>query len=155
MASMAQIHALLPPNSIKPSLTTSSNVRTTFLGSTISSRRTLQKSGERKPLTVVAAAGDVSSDGTIYLIAGAAAVALIGTAFPLVFSRKDTSENTSFFLFFFFFSLILEILIFFLIFSLRLQVPGMRRSRICEERRCGAEGKCGEERRGSDCVRHV
>jgi hypothetical protein len=33
--------------------------------------------------------GDVSADGTTYLIAGAAAVALLGTAFPILFSRKD------------------------------------------------------------------
>ncbi|KAF3449163.1 hypothetical protein FNV43_RR09891 [Rhamnella rubrinervis] len=45
---------------------------------------------KRRPLTVVAAVGDVSADGTNYLIAGAAAVALIGTAFPILFSRKDT-----------------------------------------------------------------
>lgn len=38
---------------------------------------------------MVAAAGDVSADGTTYLIAGAAAVALLGTAFPVLFSRKD------------------------------------------------------------------
>ncbi|KAL5709538.1 hypothetical protein ACHQM5_020218 [Ranunculus cassubicifolius] len=43
----------------------------------------------RKSLTVVAAIGDVSADGTKYLIAGAAAVALLGTAFPILFSRKD------------------------------------------------------------------
>ncbi|MFS7977920.1 putative Heat shock protein DnaJ, cysteine-rich domain superfamily [Helianthus anomalus] len=41
-------------------------------------------------LTLVNAVGDVSSDGTTYLIAGAAAVALLGTAFPIIFSRKDT-----------------------------------------------------------------
>lgn len=40
-------------------------------------------------LTVVAVSGDVSADGTTYLIAGAAAVALVGTAFPIFFSRKD------------------------------------------------------------------
>lgn len=39
---------------------------------------------------VVAAVGDVSSDGTIYLIGGAIAVALVGTAFPILFKRKDT-----------------------------------------------------------------
>ncbi|XP_038905250.1 uncharacterized protein LOC120091333 [Benincasa hispida] len=38
---------------------------------------------------VVAAVGDVSADGTTYLIAGAVAVALVGTAFPILFSRKD------------------------------------------------------------------
>jgi DnaJ-class molecular chaperone len=31
----------------------------------------------------------VSSDGTTYLVAGAVAVALLGTAFPILFSRKD------------------------------------------------------------------
>ncbi|KAL2481564.1 hypothetical protein Adt_34530 [Abeliophyllum distichum] len=48
------------------------------------------KNKERRPLTVVAAVGDVSAEGTTYLIAGAAAVALLGTAFPILFSRKDT-----------------------------------------------------------------
>nr|GMC97557.1 Chaperone DnaJ [Ipomoea batatas] len=43
-----------------------------------------------RSLTVVAAIGDVSDAGTTYLIAGAAAVALVGTAFPIFFSRKDT-----------------------------------------------------------------
>lgn len=46
---------------------------------------------KRGSLTVVAAVGDVSADGNAYLIAGAAAVALVGTAFPILFSRKDTS----------------------------------------------------------------
>eukprot|EP00897_Mesotaenium_endlicherianum_P007504 jgi/Mesen1/6782/ME000348S06056 len=39
---------------------------------------------------VVCVAGDVSSSGTTYLIAGAVAIALVGSAFPLIFSRKDT-----------------------------------------------------------------
>ncbi|CAA0829811.1 Unknown protein [Striga hermonthica] len=47
------------------------------------------KNKGKRPLTVVAAAGDVSAAGTTYLIAGAAAVALLGTAFPILFSRKD------------------------------------------------------------------
>lgn len=42
-----------------------------------------------KRVVAVSAVGDVSSDSTTYLIAGAAAVALIGTAFPILFSRKD------------------------------------------------------------------
>ncbi|MBA0558499.1 hypothetical protein Golob_015514, partial [Gossypium lobatum] len=45
---------------------------------------------QKRSLTVVAAVGDVSADGTNYLIAGAAVVALVGTAFPIFFSRKDT-----------------------------------------------------------------
>ncbi|KAK4583655.1 hypothetical protein RGQ29_026402 [Quercus rubra] len=44
---------------------------------------------KRRSSTVAAAVGDVSANGTTYLIAGAAAVALLGTAFPLLFSRKD------------------------------------------------------------------
>ncbi|XP_043699497.1 uncharacterized protein LOC122650218 [Telopea speciosissima] len=39
--------------------------------------------------TVVCAVGEVSADGNAYLIAGAVAVALLGTAFPILFSRKD------------------------------------------------------------------
>lgn len=100
MASIAQFHALFPAKSIKRS---SSNGGNAFLGSAISSRRAVQKTRERKQLTVVAAVGDVSSDGTAYLIAGAAAVALLGTAFPILFSRKDTLEYKISF------SLILEI----------------------------------------------
>lgn len=100
MASIAQFHALLPANSIKRSSPTSfcsSNGGNAFLGSTISSRRGIQKTRQRKQLTVVAAVGDVSSDGTAYLIAGAAAVALLGTAFPILFSRKDTLAYNFFF----------------------------------------------------------
>ncbi|GLJ16134.1 hypothetical protein SUGI_0268970 [Cryptomeria japonica] len=47
------------------------------------------KGRKRKGVGVVCAVGDVSSEGTVYLIAGAAAVALLGTAFPILFSRKD------------------------------------------------------------------
>jgi hypothetical protein len=39
---------------------------------------------------VLGAAGDVSAAGTNYLILGAVAIALVGTAFPILFSRKDT-----------------------------------------------------------------
>lgn len=41
-------------------------------------------------VVTVSAVGDVSADGNTYLIAGAIAVAALGTAFPLFFSRKDT-----------------------------------------------------------------
>uniref|UniRef100_A0A0E0DL00 CR-type domain-containing protein n=1 Tax=Oryza meridionalis TaxID=40149 RepID=A0A0E0DL00_9ORYZ len=37
-----------------------------------------------------AAVGEVAAEGNTYLIAGAVAVALVGTAFPILFSRKDT-----------------------------------------------------------------
>ncbi|KAK6140260.1 hypothetical protein DH2020_026058 [Rehmannia glutinosa] len=91
MASITQVQAVFSTNSIKkltPSLR-GSNGRSTFLGTNLSSRGTMQKTRERKQLTVVAAAGDVSADGTVYLIDGAAAVALLETAFPILFSRKD------------------------------------------------------------------
>ncbi|CAN0926562.1 E3 ubiquitin-protein ligase RDUF1 [Linum grandiflorum] len=55
--------------------------------SSISMKR--KNSGSRA-LTVVAAVGDVSPDGTVYLLAGAATIALLGTALPAFFSRKDT-----------------------------------------------------------------
>ncbi|XVE61918.1 hypothetical protein DITRI_Ditri06bG0076700 [Diplodiscus trichospermus] len=59
------------------------------LRSTVFSRTKSQKN-QKRSLTVVAAVGDLSPDSTNYLIAGAAVVALVGTAFPIVFSRKDT-----------------------------------------------------------------
>uniref|UniRef100_A0A0E0KXM5 CR-type domain-containing protein n=1 Tax=Oryza punctata TaxID=4537 RepID=A0A0E0KXM5_ORYPU len=37
-----------------------------------------------------AAVGEVAAEGNTYLIAGAVAVAVVGTAFPILFSRKDT-----------------------------------------------------------------
>ncbi|KAJ1261205.1 hypothetical protein BS78_09G010300 [Paspalum vaginatum] len=46
--------------------------------------------GRRGRLVAVAAFGDVAAEGNTYLIAGAVAVALVGTAFPILFSRKDT-----------------------------------------------------------------
>ncbi|KAL2250497.1 UNVERIFIED_CONTAM: hypothetical protein Sindi_2172000 [Sesamum indicum] len=85
MASIVQMQALFSTNSIKkpaPSLCSA----TTFLGSKFSQR---QKTNDRKQLMVVAAAGDVSADGTTYLLVGACTVALLGTAFPALFSRKD------------------------------------------------------------------
>ncbi|KDP35663.1 hypothetical protein JCGZ_09101 [Jatropha curcas] len=49
----------------------------------------MQKNKKRKSIAVVAAVGDVSPDGITYLFAGAATVALLGTAFPILFFRKD------------------------------------------------------------------
>jgi hypothetical protein len=48
----------------------------------------LKECASRGP-RVVCAVGDVSAEGTNYLIAGAIAVALVGTALPVLFSRKD------------------------------------------------------------------
>lgn len=44
---------------------------------------------KKRSNVVVAAVGEVSADGTTYLFIGAATVALLGTAFPVLFSRKD------------------------------------------------------------------
>lgn len=49
----------------------------------------LQSRVSRGRSRLVCAVGDVSAEGTNYLIAGAVAIALIGTAYPLLFSRKD------------------------------------------------------------------
>ncbi|KAL6865317.1 hypothetical protein ACP4OV_016468 [Aristida adscensionis] len=48
------------------------------------------RAAARGRLVAVAAVGDVAAEGNAYLIAGAVAVALVGTAFPIFFSRKDT-----------------------------------------------------------------
>ncbi|WOL14912.1 hypothetical protein Cni_G23693 [Canna indica] len=45
---------------------------------------------KRRTVATAAAIGELSSDSTTYLIAGAIAVALVGTAFPILFARKDT-----------------------------------------------------------------
>lgn len=58
-------------------------------GPCLRGRQRIEDVKQKRPLTVVAAVGDVSADGTTYLIAGAAVVALLGTAFPVLFSRKD------------------------------------------------------------------
>ncbi|KAM0833311.1 hypothetical protein ACQ4PT_064330 [Festuca glaucescens] len=48
------------------------------------------RSGSRAGPGRVHAVGDVAAEGNTFLIAGAVAVALVGTAFPIFFSRKDT-----------------------------------------------------------------
>ena len=57
-----------------------------FLPSMMRKRTT----GAAGRLVAVSAVGDVAAEGNTYLIAGAVAVALVGTAFPILFSRKDT-----------------------------------------------------------------
>lgn len=81
MASIASLQTLFSKNFSRQSTLPDSPL---FLASKVGNLK------ERRTLPVVAAVGDVSADGTAYLIAGAAAVALFGTAFPIVFSRKDT-----------------------------------------------------------------
>ncbi|KAL8148051.1 uncharacterized protein LOC141708105 [Apium graveolens] len=88
MASISSLQAIFSTDSAKQCGCFGS--RSTFLGSNVSlSRNRIDNKKKNRSLTVVAAVGDVSADGTVYLIAGAAAVALLGTAFPILFSRKD------------------------------------------------------------------
>eukprot|EP01018_Ginkgo_biloba_P033577 Gb_33518 [translate_table: standard] len=49
----------------------------------------LRKKSSTNKGRVVCAFGDVSGESTGFLIAGAVGITLIGTAFPLLFSRKD------------------------------------------------------------------
>ena len=64
-----------------------------LVGSPLAGSRALlwkrAEKNKKRALTVVAVVGDVSADSTPYLIGGAALVALVGTAFPILFSRKD------------------------------------------------------------------
>ncbi|XVF55250.1 hypothetical protein PTKIN_Ptkin06aG0022200 [Pterospermum kingtungense] len=90
MASVASLQTLYATRSLKQSPVSRSHslVAPAPLRSRALSM-TKSKKNQKRSLTVVAAVGDVSADGTTYLIAGAVAVALVGTAFPILFSRKD------------------------------------------------------------------
>ena len=101
----------------------------------------------RGRLVAVSAVGDVAAEGNTYLIAGAVAVALVGTAFPILFSRKDTyvikQSNLS--------------IIYTILASLNsipnsicMQVPGVRRRRVHPQGGREAAGERGEEGPGPD-----
>lgn len=64
------------------------SVSTTASKSQLFAPLRLQECASRGP-KVVCAVGDVSAEGTKYLIVGAIAIALVGTALPVLFSRKD------------------------------------------------------------------
>ena len=92
MASISSMPAIFPGNSVKqsPLFGKSSTCSVTASPATLPGCSWNKTSEKRKrPSTVVAAVGDVSADGTTYLIAGAALVAILGTGFPILFSRKD------------------------------------------------------------------
>ena len=89
MASMSPLHTIIPKNTLNPPAVAVSNSRIPFAGSNGVACRRIQKNKNGSSI-VVSAVGDVAADSTTYLVAGAVAVALIGTAFPIVFSRKDT-----------------------------------------------------------------
>ncbi|XP_057970223.1 uncharacterized protein LOC131159370 isoform X2 [Malania oleifera] len=81
----------LPRNSTGPAPPPAS-FSTALSWMTISEKKEKQSKKRGSSSTVVAAVGDVSPDGTAYLFVGAAAVALLGTAFPVFFSRKDLMQ---------------------------------------------------------------
>lgn len=87
MASIVPLESLYASNTTKNLAVARSPSVSSFFAVPRPINRT--QMNKKRSLTVVAAAGDVSADGTTYLIAGAAAVALLGTAFPILFSRKD------------------------------------------------------------------
>ncbi|KAE9622184.1 hypothetical protein Lal_00032535 [Lupinus albus] len=89
MTSMITLQTIVPKNTLN--LPPLFNYRVIQFGvSTCVPCRMIQKKNKNKSSVVVSAVGDVSADSTIYLVGGAIAVALIGTAFPIFFSRKDT-----------------------------------------------------------------
>lgn len=89
MASIAPLQAICSTKSVNQSSIRPSLSKSTFSGTKVCYWTQVANTKRNRPLTVVAAVGDVSSDGNVYLYAGAAAVALLGTAFPILFSRKD------------------------------------------------------------------
>jgi hypothetical protein len=95
MVSIAPLQAIFPTNAQRQWTFADSHARPGFRappsisGLIAISWNRIEINKRRRSSTVVAAVGDVSPDGTNYLIAGAAAVALLGTAFPILFSRKD------------------------------------------------------------------
>ncbi|GAV76562.1 hypothetical protein CFOL_v3_20035 [Cephalotus follicularis] len=93
MASVASLYSSYAMNSLKQSAVAGPSSHgfqsPPALGSEVISYNRRQKNSKKRSLTIAAAVGDVSADGTTYLIAGAVAVGLLGTAFPIFFSRKD------------------------------------------------------------------
>ncbi|KAK6942985.1 hypothetical protein RJ641_028362 [Dillenia turbinata] len=94
MASIAPLHTLFPKRtSVNQSTVSAPSWNSSLFGSPVlvASKASpwLSKKNKRRPMTVVAAVGEVSSDSITYLYIGAAIVALLGTAFPAFFSRKD------------------------------------------------------------------
>ncbi|KAL5740572.1 hypothetical protein ACOSQ2_029752 [Xanthoceras sorbifolium] len=87
MASIAPVQSFYSTNTVKHLAVASCPSLSGFCALPTPAARS--QKNRKGSLTVVAAVGDVSADGTVYLFAGAAAVALIGTAFPVLFSRKD------------------------------------------------------------------
>jgi len=91
MASITPLNTMLPNVAPKlPACVAVSNTRVSFAAAPVLPCTSIQRNKSRSSRVVVSAVGDVSADSTVYLVAGAVAVALVGTAFPIFFSRKDT-----------------------------------------------------------------
>ncbi|XP_047176580.1 uncharacterized protein LOC124843802 [Vigna umbellata] len=91
MTSITPLNTMLP--NVAPKLSACvavSNPRVSFAAPPVLPCTSIQRNKTRSSRVVVSAVGDVSADSTVYLVAGAVAVALVGTAFPIFFSRKDT-----------------------------------------------------------------
>ncbi|CAK8541688.1 unnamed protein product [Lathyrus sativus] len=83
--------SMIPLQTILPTVTISNNHKLSFGGTTsLSCNKIHNNHKNRSSSIVVSAVGDVSSDSTIFLVTGAIGIALLGTAFPIIFSRKDT-----------------------------------------------------------------
>ncbi|CAL5192119.1 unnamed protein product [Lathyrus oleraceus] len=84
--------SMIPLQTILPTVTICNNTKLSFGGSTSLSCNKIhnnQKNKNRSSSIVVSAVGDVSSDGNVFLVAGAIGIAIIGTAFPVIYSRRD------------------------------------------------------------------
>ncbi|KAF7825647.1 Chaperone DnaJ [Senna tora] len=85
-SSVSPFQTILPttcPNSSKLAFGGTSNVCVSMI------HHHQNKKNKRGGSMVVEAVGELSTDSTTYLIAGAIGVALVGTAFPIFFFRKD------------------------------------------------------------------
>ncbi|KAI4354528.1 hypothetical protein L6164_003381 [Bauhinia variegata] len=89
MASLAPLQSTIILNNNTQKFLSGSKFGVPLRASNSVSWSNVQKNSKSSS-TVVAAVGDVAADSNIYLIAGAIGVALVGTAFPILFSRKDT-----------------------------------------------------------------
>ncbi|MED6186529.1 hypothetical protein PIB30_067565 [Stylosanthes scabra] len=91
MASMTPLQTIIP-NITRISFP-GSNGNGSVAFNTGGRRRIIHEKNNKNKIgssVTVSAVGDLAADSTSYLVAGAIAVALVGTAFPIVFSRKDT-----------------------------------------------------------------
>ncbi|MED6106681.1 hypothetical protein PIB30_006625 [Stylosanthes scabra] len=90
MASMTPLQTIIPNITRIPFAGSNGNGNGSVAFNTGGRRIIHEKKNKIGSSVIVSAVGDLTADSTTYLVAGAIAVALVGTAFPIVFSRKDT-----------------------------------------------------------------